>query len=486
MAALVISALLCSWLRDGANRQWRHWLGTTIFGLITMGLLFAIALTYSRGGYLGVAAGYCALALLSTRSRWIPFACLALFLVTILAAPSGAARLGTAGHIETDASIYNRFAVWKGALAIMADNWTEGVGFNHFREIFALGYQPEDMHEVYRSAVDDYLSLGAYGGIGLLWGYLFAVAILVTAGSIIAYRRQSAFISGLLAGVVSYLVASIWSTFITMQKVALPYLVLVLLLAGMVVRYRKTILSWRRIFLASLGTATGIAAAFLLGGRIAAGNNACKAYSPSGVATRASESLTVIAPRHGQSRGTVIFLREPWFETDSRSFIRPLADAGWAVAAIMPPDFGFAGVTRSSTLITAIQAKGLPPPYFLIGHGDGGRLALIVAAQYRAGLKGVVIIDSPSQWPMASLDPLENVGKLPCPLLILHAREDKLVSVDEAKALDKKAVDSGVHVSMVIFDSADHTLADRRHEVVDSILNFMVNSSKSTTSTGKS
>ena len=107
---------------------------------ITGTLTLTLLLTFSRGGWLGLAVGLFLFTLLRDKRVFI-----LLLLLLLLLALAGAVfmpetilqRVATIGSTKDTSNLY-RFLVWKEALLIIRDFWATGVGFGHlaFRKIY--------------------------------------------------------------------------------------------------------------------------------------------------------------------------------------------------------------------------------------------------------------------------------------------------------------------------------------------------------------
>jgi O-antigen ligase len=104
------------------------------------------------------------------------YACLVLFVVGWAGADAVAARLGSADP----ATINERLPIWRDTWHVISDFWLTGSGLNTYG-VATLFYQTSVPIFHLREAHNDYLQLGAEGGVLLGAPILVAIAALVRA-----------------------------------------------------------------------------------------------------------------------------------------------------------------------------------------------------------------------------------------------------------------------------------------------------------------
>ncbi len=163
------------------RRRWR-----VVAAGVTVLLLAAIAVTFSRGSYLGLAAGLMAMVLLAFR-HWV-WRLMLLTVVALFAMPQrfiDRVLFGFSSYYLTLSQENGRLYVWKIALQRMADHpwWGVGLGTLGGTSAVTAGYS--------RLWIDNfYLQLLAEGGLPLLLVFLWMLA---RAGKgIVAARRAQA------------------------------------------------------------------------------------------------------------------------------------------------------------------------------------------------------------------------------------------------------------------------------------------------------
>ncbi len=171
--AFIATLLPLLWLvlvltQQVSARRWR----VLLLCLATVGLesvCWMLFKTYSRGG---LAAGVAAFVYIGWmyRGRWGRFVwCIAgIAMALFFASGLGSRSLEKA----TDASIANRWALWKGGLQMLADR-PSGVGWGNSGYEYMQWYQPLGIEVGYRTLVNSYLTFAVEGGI-YLSGLIFA------------------------------------------------------------------------------------------------------------------------------------------------------------------------------------------------------------------------------------------------------------------------------------------------------------------------
>ncbi|HEV2357732.1 MAG TPA: O-antigen ligase family protein [bacterium] len=157
-----------------------------IAAAVLTGEVIALMLTYSRGGYAGLAAFVvvAAVTLIPVRARaWWVLALIAVLAVVALARlPAVAVRAQSLAPAQEDTATSRRF-IWRAAGRVWADHRVWGTGLGTFNIVYSA-YRPPDVLATYAilpvpgSAHDDYLQvLAETGAVGagvfaaaLLWG----------------------------------------------------------------------------------------------------------------------------------------------------------------------------------------------------------------------------------------------------------------------------------------------------------------------------
>lgn len=146
----------------------------TVLAIVLVLLLHAILLTFSRGGFLGLAA-VAIFCFLKTKKSFALILGTILFLIIgfRLAGPPVIERMTTIKTHEQDASAQGRKEAWKAGMKMMADHPLTGVGLDNFKYL-AQYYNPEGVQSE-RVAHNAYIHIGAEAGIPSLIIYILLI-----------------------------------------------------------------------------------------------------------------------------------------------------------------------------------------------------------------------------------------------------------------------------------------------------------------------
>ncbi|MFC1668292.1 O-antigen ligase family protein [Chlamydiota bacterium] len=141
-------------------------------------MIHAVILTYSRGGFLGMAM-VLAISALLTRKKWVGIFLGTLMLLAVLRlwGVESHERIGTVfvDPEERDASTKGRIEAWKAGYKMMMAHPLTGVGLNNFERV-AKYYNP---HSAARVAHNTYLQIGGEAGIIAFAALIILVVISV-------------------------------------------------------------------------------------------------------------------------------------------------------------------------------------------------------------------------------------------------------------------------------------------------------------------
>jgi len=194
---------------------------------------------------------------------------------------------------------------------------------------------------------------------------------------------------------------------------------------------------------------------------------------------------------------------------------RRLAAEGFAAAWVdmraarsSPGYFSIKGWVRDATaaLFAATSLQGVPGPAAIVGSSAGGAVATVVARQ--APVAALALLAAPAAWVSFAGDPREglrritedagmavapevvadptawatefkevstelSIGRLTCPVLVVHSTDDDVVPVDHAKRIAERAR----RPELRILEGAGHQL--RRDEMaLDLVTDFLRRSLK--------
>ncbi|MBI2944356.1 MAG: O-antigen ligase family protein [Candidatus Wallbacteria bacterium] len=184
--------------------------GSPVAPIATVVVLFAALLfTFSRGGWLGAAAGTALFLWLARRHpkagrlKWVLASSLA---VCVLAAPQLMERTSSAGR-SGELGVQQRFLLWAGVLDCIRERPLVGSGFNSFETAYPRcrkvgGYYPLDAH-------NDLLHLAVEAGLpgALLYALLLAAVVFA------AFRARAGEADGTGAGLAAGLLGAIVASF---------------------------------------------------------------------------------------------------------------------------------------------------------------------------------------------------------------------------------------------------------------------------------
>jgi len=194
------------------SKNWLSRIAALGLGLI---MLAALAVTYSRGAYIGLVLALGLFAVLRDR-RFVLLGVVGLFLLPFVLPPSVINRFASIGNLQDTSSSY-RISVWLGSLRIAKDFWPSGIGLGI--EPFKLIYPKYSLTAAYaHHSHNIYIELLIETGIvGFI---LFLSMLVVFYKEIFAgfYKTRDRFISTFMiavgAGLTGYLaqgmVENIW------------------------------------------------------------------------------------------------------------------------------------------------------------------------------------------------------------------------------------------------------------------------------------
>lgn len=444
------------------------WISALGAGIIV--LVLAIALTYSRGGYLATAAGLVVMLLLLRDRKWIVAAILVLGVGIVFVIPHGSTRVSSILDVESDLSIRNRLILWRGTLAMLWD-WAPGtVELYNLRQFYPAWYQPAEMPQRYLTPVNDYLTVALASGFWGLAFYLVSVSATVIFGARTTWRSRSPALAGAVGATCVYLAAGLTSTFIVQPPVVTAFVMALCCLGIGCIMHHTT---WSRPAIARCGFAAfGIGASgcvILVFASWYAANRI--AYLPARLFVRQAGLAQVeTQPRHGAARAKAYVIVENWdWVRQVRSFVRPLVDSGYDVTLIKPTDFGAPGIDQ----LTAFFESPLHRSGHVIAFGDAGRVLLLPAVLEKAKPRTAVLVGLAATSPLPAYSPLRNIAKVDFPVLIAHARHDQKVDSDNARLLFEKCQAGQQVARLYIFEGDRVNFLDSSPELPKTILAFL-------------
>ncbi|HEY5791663.1 MAG TPA: O-antigen ligase family protein, partial [Chthoniobacterales bacterium] len=264
-AALIASLLPFLW---AVRSLWapRRKAAAFLWNLLAGGILIAgwwlLAMTLSRGGLVAAIGGFAFLGwktFAGGKKEWIRASVIAAGIIAAVAFTGLASRTAE-GMARPDASIENRFEVWKGGLRMLAIA-PGGVGAGESGEFYMHWLQPVDSTAGYRTLVNGYLTwLTEYG---LLAGFLvLAAALFVLFGlrPAAAGERSRCWIRASQASLISFALAAVFSTTFETGWVWAPPVMALLILGALTAKHGSVarIPLFRRVSFSLLGSAAAM------------------------------------------------------------------------------------------------------------------------------------------------------------------------------------------------------------------------------------
>ena len=143
------------------------------YALAAIPIALALYLTYSRGAYLGIAAGLLLIGLLSGRRVRLAVAALSVVAVIALIPFSQTARFQSLFQEGTGTGFF-RVSVWKSGIAMIRDHPVFGVGLDNFLYEYPKYIQPDAWREPnlahpHNIVLDFWVRMGIFGVVALVW-----------------------------------------------------------------------------------------------------------------------------------------------------------------------------------------------------------------------------------------------------------------------------------------------------------------------------
>ncbi|MDP8265402.1 MAG: O-antigen ligase family protein [Candidatus Aceula meridiana] len=204
------------------NWKWKRKVTAPVVFFACVILLASILLTISRGAWLGVTIGFLMMIAFCSKKRLLSLV-FGIFLCFVFSIPFFRKEIiysfGPAGD-------GNRYVIWNGAIDMIRENPFLGKGLGTFMDYFEK-YVP-NIGIFY--AHNCYLQMWAESGIFTLLAFLFLAGFVVFRGARIAFKnREDDFgilLSGLIAGISGFLIASFFDTHLYSLKLSVLFWVM--------------------------------------------------------------------------------------------------------------------------------------------------------------------------------------------------------------------------------------------------------------------
>lgn len=386
---------------------------------------FLLVCTYSRGGYVAMAIGLLVMLWLS-RSKWI-FGFAGVFALLLLLIENGAVRVGTIGHLS-DGSIHNRLLLWRGGLAIIADNWLSGMGLGWAigRE-YTAWFQPLWLDESYLVMLNDFLTLTCGWGIFASGGILVGVAFIFFWGWRVQRVTKSMILTGMLSSITVFVVCGFFSTMMHAELLCIFFLVsLAITLAWCIAAVVRRVVHWHWSNVGKpLLFAVAFCTIFILACQLVRGYFPYK-YRREVISEGQPFEIIIATP--SKIKRSIVFavdqLDYEWLRGKYiRNIIRPLLDEGNKVY-FAEIDSGRIGLLRAGMLLS-YALKDSPEPLTVIASGIAGKQLFISVAQNGSDkIKQIIVYNMPESWPFDDLSPMNFVERLNVPATFITTAPD--------------------------------------------------------------
>ncbi len=426
---------VCAGLFLGARKIACHQLScavSLVSGVCLGWVLWLLALTYSRGGWVGLGMGGLCLMGLAWSQRWKIMAGLLVFGALVVMVPGGADRAASTVSYGEDRSASNRLAVWAATLHLIADHPWNGVGEKFYEEELKTWYQPTGLKHGYSMALSDPLTVAAYHGIPMLALVAGCVGAVLLPAARAARADENILAAGAVAGLAGVIVASFFSYLLHIWAVAQSG---VLVAAGLGIWLLCR--AWSRgrwSELCRLGVEAGISAVGIsvacaglcLGAATVAQMKSDAVHHPA-LDPANGEAGWVLYPPAGATRGDVLVITDRGEAPASvaKSVLRPLAAEGWRVWVY--PNSGDRGkeLVKVGERVWVLAGKNASRKISLYGRGEGGAVALLASCrpEVAGALTEVTAYQPPYASGLKEYSPMEHAAESQVPVTLEHEDE---------------------------------------------------------------
>ena len=426
----------------------------SILFIVCIILLLMLFLTFSRGGWLGCFAGMCLSAFLLRKTSLLPWLWPSAFILLILLSNLGLSRF-TGSSLKYDSSIGNRFKVWTGGCALIAKNWSHGVGLPPaVGEYYERHYQRHTSHGRYGTLVNDFLTLAASVGLPVAW--LIATCFLsVYAACFHPETSHEMALHAYLSGaVLSYLVCGLFSTTFIYWHVLPPAFISMLFLIAH--SSKNLFINLKKRVIPVCAFTCGVCCLIPLVGVIV--ENRISYYAS------IHNNTIWYEPRNGPVKKRIVVLTKEYSQI-AQKWLIPLAENGYASTAV-PSTFFFSSST--GYIINSLFPDDIFDITLLaIDNMSSINVFLLRAMGYDYP---AILINSPDYWALEELSPRRNLpraGQAPFFFLYDHfnisARHSAEVLHRECTRLGISSQASSFHPILTI-NKVLHILDNQVHQ----------------------
>jgi hypothetical protein len=434
--------------------------------VMLLGLLGGLVLTYSRGGWVAFFAGLAFYWVTAKPKKIIPVSVLVGFLCLLWLLPHGWQRMNSMTDVTEDRSILHRVMVWQGALTMAADHPLTGIGGDSFGNEFSAWYQPLTMNTRYLAALSNYLTLASERGFLALFIYLLLLGCPFAICFYLARKRQNALIISLLAVEVTYLISGLFTYSTSFWHVTGLFLFVYIIVLGYLgyhlVKKNLTRKTGCKILATTAGSVGAVVLVLYFTGLFFLMELPCRVSR-----LQISDDIpaVMVVPQNIPVYGTIIHFHDKGgsVQEDGKSSLRPMAQAGFMIIGCDYRAGGIDGLRDAETVmrwaINTFSEQGVP--LYLTGFGVGGRMAILVSGniEFRDKVKGVAAVNAAVEWPFPELSPLDQLGSLQAPVLLIYhdASAPKMLASNIANFLETAKV-RNKSVQMICIPNDDNQL----------------------------
>ncbi|MFH1825433.1 MAG: O-antigen ligase family protein [Candidatus Firestonebacteria bacterium] len=451
-----------------------------ILTLLTVLSEYLLVLTYSRGGY--IAFVFTALMFLlavkngKAKKQLVLF--LSVFIVLLILTPKGISRVGSI--IASDDAIGNRLILWKSATEITFDHWLFGTGFHYFGDTFVGWYQPLDMFIDYASAVNTPLTIGAGGGIFLLFIYLMISFTAILGPIMENVKKENGIILGVAFSQLSYFIAGISSTFIHSFWLNISIVILLIISFAYLIkcwfkrkdRLKDILLTLRTPFLISLIICLAL---IVLGSYF--NSEASTHHKILKKIGKNKITVYILTPAKAKKKAIILYTfnnKSTCIGREARRTLRYLAEKGYIVFTPELTDMDLHGLADLKEVVNFVLEQKAYSDFSVIqmGQSEGGQYTIIAASEIsNPRLKAVVSIGAPAKWPFKEMSPERYIANVKVPIFLLHGSEDLVYEVENAYILEKSC--KNAKSKLLVVKGVANYLEPKRNEAIDEIDKFI-------------
>jgi len=408
------------------------------------------------------------------KPRFYPIGLACVFGFSLALNPAGLNRAVSTTEIYNDKSISHRLLLWHGAMQMMAEHPLTGVGSGKFGSVFASDYQLSDHIQIYSTAINDFLTLGAERGIPALASFVSSIIIIIVAGIYIGIKTENILLVSCAAAIISFPLSGWFSpiifepTILYISAILIAGILIAIFYEGrtMPIRIlRASSIYFVILIWLSLTCLFGLGLFFA--GQIALLDR------PQSTFLQVNGLSGVKVSAIGKSKGTIFYIGDcSEIPTDLlRNTLRPLARKGWTTISFPQPAFSSDAYQATASILKKLREIGLlNHAWFIAGHKNGGTVAISLALHSQPDAIACYLPTRAS--PIPELCTTTQVKHLKQPLLICAQQGDLERSHQHGDELAKAACIAGINFKFSIYHGASSREGKNWQLWIDAIDHF--------------